>query len=818
MDATDAAALKIFEEALDQPEEARLAWLHARHGGQPSLLAQVKRMLDVDAAAGHVLPTAGYDFTAPHRPPPERIGRYRIVRQLGEGGMGQVFLGERDDGLFEHRVAIKLLRPITLHEIAVRQFESERRMLARLTHRHIAQLFDGGVTEGGIPYLIMEYVDGVPIDVYVNRHELGVVDIVRLFLSVCDAIQHAHQNLIVHADIKTSNILVTENGEPRVVDFGVSALLSVPVTGLNGRALGWTPGYCCPERVAGAPASPAEDVFSLGAVLKVLLTGSQPAAGGWTDDIDTLIDRAFADRPTRWRAKRKRHLSGDLRRILERALAPARKDRYQSVEAFREDLQAWLAHRPIASMRANRLHTLALFLRRNTLRVILASLLLASLVTGFIVSTLLYLLAETERMAADRRYNEVRELAGFMMFDLYDELARTSGNTHALELIADKSLDYLQSLRNDPNAPLEVALETAAGYQRLADVLGNPSGPNLGARATATRMLDEAVAQLEDLNRRLPGNRSAMEKLADATFSAATNAYVSDDNNEKARRLALRASEIYTDLASRPDATVDDRRNSLRARLMAAVPLAWMGQAEAGVAELTAVRDETADLVERYPDDVGLEQFLGSISVELARAIIRSRDAGGPDIDTLPFWNEAVKAREAAYARNPDDLRPYRTLATILYERGAERRSAGLYDAALDDMERAARIVDELLARDPADEGLKRTAGGIADETAKTLSHAGRHAEAVAIIPGALRASEREHDAAPGNSGIAREFAYSLALYAEVYLKAGQHRSGCEMAARAREAWEKASELKPLSQHDVDYVRETLSGFDKTCG
>lgn len=817
MDATDAAALKVFEQALDQPDDARLAWLHANHGRQPSLIAQVKRMLEADAAARHMLPTVGYAFAPAHAPPPERIGRYRIVSRLGEGGMGQVFLGERDDGLFEHRAAIKILRPVVLHDIAVRQFESERRLLARLTHRNIAQLFDGGVTESGAPYLIMEHVDGEPIDAYVSRKALGVMDIVRLFLPVCDAIAHAHQSLVVHADLKTSNILVTRDGEPRVVDFGVSALLSTPGSPPDGRALGWTPGYCCPERIAGAPASPAEDIFSLGVVLKVLLTGSQPDAEGWEGDIDTLIDRAFADRPARWRASRKRHLSDDLRHILDRALAPARKDRYQSVEALREDLLAWLSHRPIASMRANRLHGLALFLRRNALHVILATFLVASLVVGLIVSTLLYFRAEGERLAAEQRYSEVRELAGFMMFDLYDELSRTTGNTHALELIADKSLGYLQSLRNDPDAPLDVALEAAAGYQRLADVLGNPNGPNLGARATATQMLDEAVAQLEELNRRLPGNRNAMEKLAEATFSAATNAYVSDDDNQRARELALRASDIYAALASRPDATLDDRRNALRSRLMAAVPLAWMGQAEAGIEELKSVRDDALTLAEMYPENVDIEQFRGSISVELARAIIRWRDAGGPDADTLPLWDDAVKAREAAYARNPDDLRPYRTLATILYERGAERRTTGQYDAALDDMRRAARIIDELMARDPDDKGLKRTAGGIADETAKTLSHAGRHAEAVAMLPGALRASERERESAPGNSGIAREFAYSLTLYAEVYLKAGQRRPGCAMAARARTAWDEAATLKPLSQHDADYVRVTFSGFDRTC-
>lgn len=818
MQAHDAAsAISIFEQTVDQPEESRLAWLHAHHGDNPSLLAQVKRMLEADAAVDRMLPTEGFSFAKPMLPPPERVGRYRLVHLLGEGGMGQVFLGERDDGLFEHKAAIKLLRPVALLDIAVRQFESERRLLARLTHRHIAQLFDGGVTEQGAPYLIMEFVKGEAIDDYVRRKEATTRQVVELMIPVCDAIQHAHQNLIVHADIKTSNILVTEAGDPKIVDFGVSALVAAPGAMSDGRPLGWTPGYCCPERIGGAPPSPSEDVFSLGIVLKVLLTGSQPDAHGWAGPADTLVDKAFADRPESWRRERKQQLGGDLGRIVTRATAPARSGRYPSVEALRQDLQAWLAHRPIASMRANRMHAFRLFYRRNTLRVILASLLLTTVLAALLVSTLLYLRAESERAAAERRYGEVRELAGFMMFDLYDELVRTTGNTRALELITDKSLGYLQSLRDDPNAPIEVALEAAAGYRRMADVLGNPTGPNLGERATATHMLDEAVAQLEALNRRLPGNRNAMENLGEAVFSSATNAFVSENNEEKARRLALRAAEVYGALSTRADATVDDKRNLLRSRLMAAVPLAGLGQAATGVSELGVVRDQAAALAAQYPDNPAVEQFLGSINVELARAIIRHRSAGGPAVDTLAFWDEAVRIREAGYARDPSDIRPYRTLATILYERGAERRYAEKYDLALEDMSRAGAIIDELMANDPDNQGLKRTAGGIVDETAKTLAYAGRVGEAVAMIPRALQISEDQFAAAKDSRGMAREFAYSLTLYADVYRKAGQRRQACNMTERARSSWTAASEGEPLSATDRDFVRESFAELDLFC-
>lgn len=810
-------ALEVFERALDQPEAARMAWLHAHHGGDPQLITEVKRMLDADAAAAAAFPTEGPVLDQTRRPPPERVGQYRIAGLLGQGGMGEVYLGQRDDGLFEHEAAIKLVRPMAMQAIAIAQFEAERRTLARLTHRYIAQLFDGGVTADGSPYFIMEHVRGAPIDAYVEQHGLSLKAIVELMVRVCDAVQYAHQHLVVHADLKPSNILVNEAADPKIVDFGVSGALSASTTGETARPLGVTPAYSSPERMAGAAPAPAEDVYSLGVVLRQLVTGANPAAPGWDAPVAELIARAEG-RSEPWRRERMEAVRGDLGRILTRATAKDRGARYSSVESLRNDLAAWAALRPIAEMRGDRLHALWLLFQRRTLRFVFAGAAAAGVLIALAVSTLLYLRAEEERQAADRRYGEVRELATFMMFDLYDELGKVAGNTQALELIADRSLGYLESLRDDATAPVEVKVEAAAGYQRLADVLGNPHGPNLGERATATSMLDEAVAVLEGLYARNPDNRDVMLRLGEAAFSAATNAYVSDDDNEKARRLALRAAEVYGRLAARADGTVDDRRNEQRARIVGAATLPWIGKPEEGIAELLDIRAKTAELLKQNPDNADVEQFLGSTNVELARATVRLRGQTGAAVDALAYWDEAVRAREKGWARNPADTRTYRTLATILKERGAERRTMNQHDGAIADMQRAEAIAIDLLGRDPSDAGLKRLLGGIRDETAKSLAHAGRAPEALALLPVALAQSEAEIAEAPENAGVAREYAFSLTVYAEVYLKAGLRADACKMGSRAKAAWARTKELHALSDYDARLSREALAEVEAACG
>ncbi|MEZ5998103.1 MAG: serine/threonine-protein kinase [Hyphomonas sp.] len=780
--------LALVDEALERPEEDRAGFVMQEAAGDEALLRRVLTLLEQEEGSENLLRTGGAGEALGEDAMPDRAGPYRIVSLIGRGGMGAVFEGARDKGDFDHKVAIKVIRTATLDGELVDRFHRERQILARLNHPNIARLLDGGALEDGSPYIVMEFVDGEPITDWVRERDLDLIDRLWLFNDVCAAVRHAHQSLVIHRDITPANVLVTKTGVVKLIDFGIARPDdgARPSPGdVQTESRSYTPGYAAPERLTGAGATVLSDVFSLGRLL---------------EELTEALERG-----------------PELTAIIARATAPQRDERYVSVDAMMDDVLAFLQKRPVRAMNGGQGYAARKYVQRHPRAVMAAGLVFAGLVGGLVLTTSLYQQAEAQRLAADKRYGEVRELAKFMMFDLYDELQKVTGNTQATEMIANKSLTYLESLRSDPRAPMEVALETSAGYQRLADVLGNPTAPNLGERATATVMLDKAIENLEDLYRRYPDNREVMEQLAAAAFSGATNAYVSDDDADKARTLAQRSGEIWSRLAARPDATVDDRRNVLRARLMAAVPLPWIARGAEGVAELKSVATDAAALQLAHPDNTDVEQFVGSVNVELARAVIRARDQGQGDESALPYWNAAAAVREAAYARNPKDMRPYRALATIYYERGAEYRTWELYDEALADMRRAGAIIGDLVKRDPDDRGLVRTADGIRDETAKTLAYAGRGVEAAAMIPDLERESRLELEAFAGNAGIAREFAYSLTLYADIYDRAGMDAERCAMAGRAEKAWADADAAKPLSDLDHQYSEEYLSRLTAGC-
>ncbi|HRH42593.1 MAG TPA: serine/threonine-protein kinase [Pyrinomonadaceae bacterium] len=208
----------------------------------------------------------------------KQIGKYKLTEMLGEGGMGAVFLADRTDGEFEQQVAIKLLKQGFVSKIALSRFVSERQILARLHHRFIAQLLDGGTTDEGMPYLVMEYIEGLPLIDYCNQHNLDLKARLELFQKICSAVQYAHQHLVIHRDLKPSNIMVTEDGSPKLLDFGISKLVTPENDALQTqtefRAL--TPGYASPEQVKGDTISTSSDVYSLGVILYELLTGKRP--------------------------------------------------------------------------------------------------------------------------------------------------------------------------------------------------------------------------------------------------------------------------------------------------------------------------------------------------------------------------------------------------------------------------------------------------------------------------------------------------------------------------------------------------------------
>jgi hypothetical protein len=389
----------LFDQALACPDAERSSFLADACGHDPDLHRELAAMLDSAPTAGSVLRravTAEVRLLAAGAPATQvgqRIGRFRLLELLGEGGMGAVYLAERDDAQFSHRVAIKILARAVGSPEAVARLRDERQILAALEHPHIVRLLDGGSTEDDLPYLVMEHIEGVAITRYAEQHRLAVRARIELVRRVCGALQYAHQNLVVHRDIKPSNILVDATGAPKILDFGIAKLLA-PVGRFEREARTrtgfamFTPEYASPEQARGDAVSTATDVYSVGTVLYELVTGEPPhRTEGSALDVLRVICEVDPPRPSSVApAARRRELAGDLDNIILKALHKEPARRYASMEQLADDLGRWLDGLPVAARTATLGYRARKFVRRNKRVVVAATLVVATLVAATVVS------------------------------------------------------------------------------------------------------------------------------------------------------------------------------------------------------------------------------------------------------------------------------------------------------------------------------------------------------------------------------------------------------------------------------------------------
>ncbi len=390
------------------------------------------------------------------------LGPYRLERELGQGGMGAVWLASRADGRFDGQVAVKFLKAGVFGSGDAGRFAREGRILARLSHPHIARLLDAGVYQELQPYLVLEYVDGQPIDAYCRERGLDLQARVALFLDVLAAVAHAHARLILHRDLKPSNILVTPAGEVKLLDFGIAKLLddaadggpAADATELTRRAgNAYTPQYAAPEQVQQADVTTATDVYALGVLLFQLLGGGHPTAGDTHTQLDRLkaivelvprrLSEAAASQPDEPMARHARELRGDLDTIVAKALKKAPAERYANAQALADDLRRWQAHEPIAARPDSRWYVAGRFVRRHRWAVGATSLAVLALVGLTVVSTLQARRAEAAEQQAEQRRQQSDELLAYMLGDFADKL-RPIGKLELLDSIGGRALGFLR--------------------------------------------------------------------------------------------------------------------------------------------------------------------------------------------------------------------------------------------------------------------------------------------------------------------------------------------------------------------------------------
>ncbi len=501
----------LFDQALSVPADERTVFLDRAAPADDEVQRQVRSLLASHEAApgGFVQKRIEAALVSFHRASSAstgtRVGPYRLVRELGRGGMGAVFLAERDDEEYQARVAVKLVRPGMDTEFILARFRRERQTLARLQHPNISRLLDGGTTDEGLPYIVMEYIDGPWITTYAAEQRLGVEARLRLFLEVCSAVDYAHRNFIVHRDLKPGNVLVDPAGVPKLLDFGICKLLVEPVAGDETVAPPLTPNYASPEQIRGEAATAASDIYSLGAVLYELLTGTIPRR---FEQLTPLALRQAHERPiVRPSAavrdtRGARQLTGDVDNILMRALDDDPTRRYESAAQFADDLRRHLDHRPVRARPHSFSYRARRFVRRHQAATVATVAVAASVIVGVAVS--MY-----EAQLADARLGQIRSLASKLVFDVHDAVRDLPGSTEARRMIIQTGLHYLDDLARPAGSDPRAATELATAYRRLGDVQGSVEAANLGDLPGALAQYQKALQLLDEAMLRDPANVEA---------------------------------------------------------------------------------------------------------------------------------------------------------------------------------------------------------------------------------------------------------------------------------------------------------------------
>jgi tetratricopeptide (TPR) repeat protein len=472
----------VFDALLDLPPDEQMAYLDRTASDDPEVHAEVLRLLQAHRRSEGFLEAPGTHMakalvdaaeTLALGVAPDRIGPWRIVRPIGRGGMGAVFLGERADGQFEQRAAIKIIQRGAPGW--VRRFLEERRILALLEHPGIARLIEGGVTPDGLPYFAMELVEGAHLDRYCDDHDLSIDSRLELLGEVCEAVSYAHQHLIIHRDLKPSNILVTPAGRVKLLDFGIAKLLSdaAGADQTETRFPAMTPQFAAPEQVRGEPVSTATDVYALGVLLYLLLTGQHPydVQGKPLAELTRIICEQEPPKPsTRAPESRRRRLRGDLDLIVLTALHKDPKRRYQSPAALAEDLRRFREGRPILARPDSLAYRTRKFVHRNQAALALAAATAVALVGATVFSVVQMQDARAQRneaIRAGRRATAMLELQGVLAGDARGPDGRPLSPANRIQL-AEGVL--VRQFEKEPWLVAEVMIDLSARFYEVGDL------------------------------------------------------------------------------------------------------------------------------------------------------------------------------------------------------------------------------------------------------------------------------------------------------------------------------------------------------------
>jgi non-specific serine/threonine protein kinase/serine/threonine-protein kinase len=734
-------ALEIVDKALEIPQDERPAYLDS--ACQDSSLRQyVESLLASSQQADDFLrdPVLMTHASVLEPGPVDswlgrRLGPYQLIEEIGRGGMGAVYRAVRADDQYQKQVAIKLVRTGFETRFAQTRFRSERQILATLEHPNIARLLDGGTADDRSPYFVMELVEGIPIHEYCDDHKLSITERLRLFRTICSAIQYAHQSLVVHRDLKPANILVTSEGVPKLLDFGIAKILDA--NALAGeveptidflRML--TPEYASPEQVRGEAISTASDVYSLGVILYLLLTGHRPykVDGLSTEAMRRVVCETVPARPSvavglpvsanrrdgssevtltpegvsavrnSKPAKLSGALAGDLDNIVLKSLHKEPGRRYSSVEQLSEDIRRYIEGLPVGARPDTLIYRAGKFVKRNKVPVAAGALLLLSLCGGLAATLWEAHLTRVERAKAERRFNDVREVANSLVFEIHDAIKDLPGSTSVRKLLVDRSLRYLDNLSREASGDTSLQRELAAAYEKVGDVQGSPYHANLGDTPGALASYRKAGLILATLSRSDPENVSLKWErysnyLAIAACLSATHDFPEALTNV---RKALQISESL--LSKSTDPGTQDRAADAHQYL--GFLLRWTGDFSGSLQSFrraVAIRISVQDT--KGPQGASIRKHLSQDYAAITM-LLASQGQLGAAIDAV---RQATKLLEDLSAEDPTNGEIRGFLADSYQWLGADLKDTGDLTHGLRYLRKARAIYQILLQADPQD-------------------------------------------------------------------------------------------------------------------
>jgi tetratricopeptide (TPR) repeat protein len=758
---------ELFGGALELHGEAREIFLDAGCKEDPSLRVEVEKLLSSAQQTSSLdKPVVRLADIAPDEKPPESVGPYRILREIGHGGMGTVYLAERTDGAYEKTVAVKIIRRGMDTDFVVSRFRNERQILAGLAHPNIAALLDGGQTRDGLPYFVLEYVQGEPIDKFCDAQKLSTLKRLRLFLSVCEAVQHAHKNLVVHRDLKPGNVLVTADGQVKLLDFGLAKLLA-PGTEETMQAQRFlTPAYASPEQIRGEPITVASDVFSLGVLLYLLLSAKRPF-GGKDTSYERLSRAVCEDDPPR-PSSIVPALKGDLDAIILKALRKEPEKRYASVEELRADVDRHLWALPVLARQGGNFYAATRFASRHRLGVSLSLLVVAALGVAF-VATL------RARARAERRFEDVRKLASSFLFEFHDAIQDLPGATKARHLVVTRAEEYLESLAKESAGDDSLQADLATAYEKLGEVEGGANN-GLGDYKAAEVNFEKALAIRERLVAKAPkdteGNGALALTLGNVGFQRLHNGDLSGSVQLNRRAIAILEGMPHGE--GKPAKRLGMAYDALGAVL-----------SDAGnYSEALVWRKKEMEIFEKIA-----AQNPANLNARRNIALATKYVAGLLEVTGAPEQARELERRAVSLDRSRTETGEPHAQATLdlAYSYGALGENltvAGLYAEAVENLQNALQLSEGALLADPQNAAARTTSAADQLRLASALLGAGRPVEALA----AAEKSLASHEAMPPSALVRAWIARGLTQAARAHNALAAAGSPAERASHSRAA------------------------------